>query len=551
MKKIILRFCMVAILFPGLQACSHLNTTTARTTNTANKSYARAAIATQESRFALDENEDLTGTHQITEETVPEVASGDSSDQRLIDEALNLLQTSQDLWNERQADEAIDVLDQSYELILKISPESDSNILQQKEDLRLLISRKLIEIYNASSRTNHSIGDGAIPLVMNEHIEREIKSFQTTERNYFVESYRRSGRYQKYIAAEFRKAGLPTELSWLPLIESGYKDKAFSRARALGLWQFIASTGYRFNMKRDTWVDERMDYQKSTQAAIEYLTFLHDLFGDWSSALAGYNCGEMNVVRAIRKQPEEYLDNFWDLYPALPSETVRYVPRFLATLHIIKNPAKYGFTELVQDAPIQSDTMNVSRQMKIKDIANAISVSPDLLEELNPALRQQITPDYTYTLRLPQKTSELLHAKLNQIQECSLPVLAKHSNYRSYAGKGSSGIHTVRKGETLGKVAAKYRTSVNTLAKLNHIRNNSKIRIGQKLKVPGGLTITTASYKQDTKTGQSKQYKVRNGDTLWSIAKRYNTSVSRIRNANGLSGNALQTGQVLEVPSDS
>lgn len=551
MKKIILRFCMVVILFPGIQACSHLNTTTARTTNTTNKSYARAAMTTQEPRFALDENENLTGTHQITEETVPEVASGDSSDQQLIDEALNLLQTSQDYWNERQSDEAISALDQSYELILKISPDSDSNVLQQKEDLRLLISRKLLEIYTSSSRTHRSIGDGAIPLVMNEHVEREIKSFQTVEKKFFVESYSRSGRYQKYIAAEFRKAGLPTELSWLPLIESGYKDKAFSRARALGLWQFIASTGSRYNMKRDTWIDERMDYQKSTQAAIEYLTFLHNLFGDWTSALAGYNCGEMNVVRAIRKQPEEYLDNFWDLYPVLPSETARYVPRFLATLHIIKNPAKYGFTELTQDAPIQFDKMTVSKQMKIKDIANAISVSPDLLEELNPALRQQITPDYTYTLRLPLKTGALLQARLNQIPECSVPVVAKRSNHRSYAGNGSSGIHTVRKGETLGKIAEKYRTSVSTLAKLNHIRNNSKIRIGQKLKVPAGRTITRASYKKDTKTGQSKQYKVRSGDTLWSIAKRYNTSVSRIRNANGLSGNALQAGQVLEVPSDS
>ncbi len=553
--KNIFRCFMIGMLFLGLQACSHLNATTAKTTSTINKSETMAVTTSKESRFTLLENKDLTGTPQTTEETeetVPELASNDSSDQQLIDEALNLVQNSQDLWNEGQSDEAIAALDQSYELILKISSDSDSDILQQKEDLRLLISKRLLEIYTSSSTTHRSIGDGAIPLVMNEHVEREIKSFQTIERNFFVESYRRSGRYQKYIAAEFRKAGLPTELSWLPLIESGYKDKAFSRSRALGLWQFIASTGYRFNLKRDPWIDERMDFQKSTKAAIEYLTFLHDLFGDWSSALAGYNCGEMNVVRAIRQQREDYLDDFWDLYTILPAETARYVPRFLATLYIIKNPAKYGFTELTLDDPMQFDEITVTKQMKIRDIAEAISVAPDVLEELNPTLRQQITPDYAYTLRLPPRTGNVLTARLDQIRECSLPVLARHDKHRSYARRGSSGTHIVRKGETLTQIAKKYRTSVSAIAKLNHIRKNSGVHVGQKLKVTARQTIASARYEQQgSNTGQSAQYRVRKGDTLWSIAKKYNTTVSKIRNANGLSSNELQAGQVLAVPSES
>jgi len=513
-------------------------------------------MPSESARLTLQENKDLMKTPQTadeTEDTVPEVASNDSSDQQLIDEALNLVQDSQDLWNEGQSDEAIAALDQSYKLILKISSDSESDIQQQKEDLRLLISKRLLEIYTGSSRTHRSIGDGAIPLVMNEHVEREIKSFQTIERNFFVESYRRSGRYQKYIAAEFRKAGLPTELSWLPLIESGYKDKAFSRSRALGPWQFIASTGYRFNLKRDQWIDERMDYQKSTKAAIEYLTSLHDLFGDWTSALAGYNCGEMNVVRAISRQREDYLDNFWDLYTILPAETARYVPRFLATLHIIKNPAKYGFTELTLDAPIQFDEMTVTKQMKIKEIASAINAAPELLEDLNPALRLQITPDYAYALRIPSKTGKVLEAKLDAIPECTLPVLAKHNEHRTYGGRiggSNTAAYTVRKGETLSKIAKKYRTSVGAIAKLNHIRSSSKIHTGQKLKVPAKQTISSG-YAQTKNHAQYTRYRVQSGDTLWSIATKYNTTVSKIRDVNSLSGNSLQSGQVIQVPSAS
>jgi len=161
---------------------------------------------------------------------------------------------------------------------------------------------------------------------MNDHVAREIRSLQTVERNFFIDSYYRSGMYRPHIVAQMKKAGLPEDLSWLPLIESGFKVKALSRARALGLWQFIASTGYRFDLRRDRWVDERMDLERSTDAAINYLTTLHDLFGDWTTVLAAYNCGEANVLRVIRQQHVNYLDNFWDLYTRLPAETARYVP---------------------------------------------------------------------------------------------------------------------------------------------------------------------------------------------------------------------------------
>ena len=166
-----------------------------------------------------------------------------------------------------------------------------------------------------------------IPMVMNDHVKREIQSFQTVERDFFVESYKRSGRYRADMVKMLKEAGIPDEISWLPLIESGFKTRALSRARAFGLWQFIPSTGYKFGLKRNDWIDERLDPQKATAAAIAYMKELHAMFGDWATVLAAYNCGEGAVARVIRNQKADYLDNFWDFYERLPRETARYYPQ--------------------------------------------------------------------------------------------------------------------------------------------------------------------------------------------------------------------------------
>jgi membrane-bound lytic murein transglycosylase D len=333
---------------------------------------------------------------------------------------------------------------------------------------------------------------------------------------------------------EMKNAGIPVNLSWLPLIESGFKTKALSKARALGLWQFIASTAYRYDLRRDRWVDDRMDPERSTQAAITYLKVLHDLFGDWTTVLAAYNCGEGNVLRVIRQQHVNYLDDFWDLYPRLPLETARYVPRFLAALHIIKNPEKYGFTELEQDEPLKSEKVQVNKQMRLSDVARTLDIPQKTLEDLNPSLRYKATPNYPFMLNLPLETSEMFLANLGQIPQWKPPQ-------RAYV------VHRVRFGETLSGIALKYRVPVRHIVHANDLRSASRIRTGQRLKIPLRGQIILASNTPPSDPESTINYTVKRGDSLWLIAQRFNTTVAKIKSLNQIQSNLLQTGQMILV----
>lgn len=455
------------------------------------------------------------------------------TDQKRIDDALYYYQEALEYWNSGEPDKAIESLDQSYQIISSIQNEEDPEITQQKEDLRLLISKRILEIY--ASRSHPQMGRSReIPLAMNQYVAREIKRFQTTERNFFIQSYRLSGRYRPYIVEQMKKAGLPENLSWLPLIESGFKIKALSKARALGLWQFIASTGYRYDLRRDRWVDERMDPERSTQAAITYLKVLHDLFGDWTTVLAAYNCGEGNVLRVIRQQHVNYLDDFWDLYSRLPLETARYVPRFLAALHIIKEPGKYGFDDLQLDEPLRSEQVQVHKQMRLKDVARTLDVPEKTLEKLNPSLRYNATPNYPFTLNLPLDTSETFLANVEQIPKWQPPK-------RAYV------VHRVRFGETLSGIALKYRVPVRHIVRANRLRSASRIRAGQRLKIPLRGQVILASSKPPSVPGSTVHYRVKRGDSLWLIAQRFNTTVAKIKALNQIQSNLLHAGQVITI----
>ncbi len=453
----------------------------------------------------------------------------------LLEEAMDTYQDAQLAWERGDFDTALTALDEAYSLILKVKLHPDSSLMQEKNDLRLLIARRIQEIY-ASRLITAGENNKTIPLIENKYVTREIKLFQTKERKYFEESYKRSGRYRNMIVEELKKAGLPEQLSWIPLIESGFKVRALSRARALGLWQFISSTGYRFGLKRDRWVDERMDPIKSTRAAIKYLTELHSIFGDWTTSLAAYNCGELRVQNVIRTQRINYLDNFWDLYAKLPLETARFVPRFIAALLIINNPEKYGFNLPIPDPPLNFEVITINRPVKLSSLAKAIGLKIDELKSLNPELRHDATPDYEYQLKVPIGYSDKVLAKIN-----SLP--------RWIPPEATYFVHYVRRGETLSGIAQRYRTSISAIARINHLRRIHLIRPGQRLKIPAGKRYIYTPSPKLIKHGQRITYTVKRGDSLYRLAKTFNTTVQKIKRDNKLKGNILYVGQKLIIQS--
>lgn len=464
-----------------------------------------------------------------------------------LEDAMAFYQEGQAALDRGDLDTALAKLDEAYGLIIKAKLPVDSPLCQEKNDLRILIAQRIQQTYAVRLPAPGAM-DKSIPLAENPWVQKEIESFQTRERSQFEEGYKRSGLYRPMIVDEFRKAGLPEQLSWLPMIESWFKPRALSRARALGLWQFISSTGYRYGLRRDKYVDERMDPLKATQAAAKYFSELHDLFGEWTTALASYNCGEFRVQNTIRSQRVDYLDNFWDLFQNLPYETARFVPRFIAALHIINDPAKYGFTLPDPDPPLVWETVTIEQPVKLATLSAELGLDPLMLSFLNPELRNDSTPNTPYALKVPAGYGQRAMAALPAVPRWIPPDVI-------------FSWHSVRSGETLGAIARRYRTSVAAIQRLNNLRSSTLIRPGQKLKIPGrGGTPSeetgAAGMRAAVKPGGTDApggpviHKVRPGDTLFALARTYGTSIGRIREANGLRNDSLAIGQNLTIPSN-
>ncbi|MCG6533877.1 MAG: transglycosylase SLT domain-containing protein, partial [Syntrophales bacterium LBB04] len=396
-------------------------------------------------------------------------------EQDIMEKALELLNNSQDFWVNGDIEYALDALDQAYAILLDTN--GDADIARQKDDLRLLISKKILAIYT-SRQTVTNGRRSEIPNVMNAEVEREIRSFQTVERDFFIQAYQRAAFFRPVVVTALRKAGLPEELSWLPLVESGFKIRALSIARALGLWQFIPSTGYKYGLNRDDWVDERMDVEKSTQAAIDYMKDLHDMFGDWLTVLAGYNCGEGRVLRIISRQHIDYLDRFWDLYRQLPNETARYVPRFLATLHIIKDPKKYGLDlELLQaekQPAFVYAKVKTNRILNLQQIAQQLDISEEHLSTLNAELRFKKTPDRDYSLKIPPESIDKFAQVIDEIPPAEKP--RADELHRPLTVQ-----HKVKTGDTIASIANRYRTTTGAIRKQNRFLAKSNLKVGQTL----------------------------------------------------------------------
>jgi len=463
----------------------------------------------------------------------------DISAQEEIDRALELCGSAQTLWEQGEIENALAELDMAYSAILNLDTEIHPLFSQQKEDIRYMISKRILEIYASRNIVVNGTHD-AIPVIINAHVQKEIDLLTGPEKKFFIQSMERAGRYQPFIIEELKKAGIPEELSWLPLIESGFKVRALSPARALGLWQFIPSTGYKFGLNRDYYVDERLDPVKSTHAAIAYLKELHGMFGDWSTVLAAYNCGEGRVLRTIRTQNINYLDNFWDLYEKLPNETARYVPRFLATLHIVRNLDLYNMKNVRPLAPFQYKACQVKNQIKLSDIAAEIGVDANLLNDLNPELRYALLPPDEYSIRIPSTKVDTFLAKIDKIKPSSTPP-----EQYSY--------HKVRKGENLSAIAKRYNTTLHKITSDNKLSKRGHLVAGKVLKIPGtGASASRAVEKSATRSPEKTvKYTVKRGDNLWLIAGRYKTTTKKIMAKNKFGNSGILIGQEINIPSES
>jgi len=461
-------------------------------------------------------------------------------EQDIMEKSLDLLEVADNYWEKGDVENTINTLDKAYALIL--DADGDVAISRQKDDLRLLISKRLLSVYSAKQTTTHGKAS-EIPLTMNEAVEREIHCFQTVERDFFMTAYQRSGMYRPAIITELKRAGIPEELSWLPFVESGFKIKALSRARALGLWQFIPSTGYKYGLSRDEWIDERMDVEKSTRAAIAYLKELHDMFGDWLTVLAAYNCGEGKVLRVISLQHINYFDRFWDLYNLLPRETSRYVPRFLATLHIIKNPQKYGFNLSDAEKPIAVETVKVNKIIKLEDIASRMEMSDEKMYLINSELRYKITPDREYDLKIPKESLAKFNSVVNEIPESQKPrfLLARTVFIR----------HRVKSGESVNSIADRYGVPVSRIISYNRLNPQKALVAGKRLTIPiikEKLYVKNKLRQRNDKIQTSSgQYRVKRGDTLQMIARRSGTTEAQIKKLNNLKTDTIRAGQILKL----
>ncbi len=308
-----------------------------------------------------------------------------------------------------------------------------------------------------------------IPMVMNEKVQYFINYFSGPEHDIFAKWLERSERYIPQMKRILRDNGLPEDLVYMALIESGFNTHAFSRSRACGPWQFIRSTAQLYHLKVNWWVDERRNPEKSTLAAALYLKNLYDTFGSWYLAEAAYNAGPLKVMWAMQKQKT---DNFWKLadHRYLRKETRDYVPKLIAAAMIAKDPAAYGFKDLTYDKPLEDDTVVLHRQIDLHVAARLAHTTYDVIKQLNPELLRWATPPVPdYTLNIPAGTRKLFLADLDKLPRNEL------FSYKRYM---------IRKGDTLYMIARAYGVPVHELRVMNHIWDVRALHPGRDIIIP-------------------------------------------------------------------
>jgi membrane-bound lytic murein transglycosylase D len=373
-----------------------------------------------------------------------------------------------------------------------------------------------------------------IPMEINDKVLAFVDYYSNRQRDFLEASLVRSGKYVDMFREIFAEAGIPQDLVYMAHVESGYKTSAYSRARAKGIFQFISATGRRYGLKVDYWVDERSDPEKSARAAAAYLADLYDEFGDWYLALAGYNAGEGKVRRALARTRNK---DFWSISRTryIRRETKNYVPAILASILITKEPAKYGLS--FQPEPrIGYDTIEVDGAADLRILAKCAGSDFDTLKALNPALRRNQTPPYAKTdLRVPVGAGKKTLVALAEVPKNERVLYARHK---------------VREGDTLGRIAREYGVTVSAIQQANNMGRSTLIRVNRVLTIPTAAAgnYTPSSVAQNYTTGEVIDYRVRRGDTLYGIARRYGTTSATIAAASKIHVNdVLSIGQRLKV----
>ena len=375
--------------------------------------------------------------------------------------------------------------------------------------------------------------DGHIPLVRTKQVDQYINYFQTKGRKQFQIWLNRYAEYKGLILPILEEHEMPEEFIYLAMIESGLNPKAYSKANASGMWQFIYSTGKKYGLSRDWYKDERRDPVKATHAACKYLKDLYTLFDNWYLTLAAYNCGEGRVLRAS-KLHQTY--DFWQMH-SLPRETRNYIPYFLSAAIIARTPKAYGF-KVPNVEPFRYETITLEKSADIAVLARVAGLKPNVLREYNPELRQSATPsEGSYILKLPVGKKDGFLVAWNAIpeEERFAPQFV---------------VHRVRYGESLWTISKKYSVSIHDLAAVNKIRNRNKVRVGQKLNVPLKGGRTWGNGENGGPPGHSKRvYRVKRGDTLGQIAEDHGTRASKIRRWNNMKygSHLIHPGQKLVI----